>query len=134
MAHQEIEELNSKLQHFKEIQIQLETFDDHDDSDHASDKIEKEEINLSDPEDVIQEMQKIQPKPGIPKIGLSLGGGGNSAIPSLDFSNLKHVKETDWYAQSKKLESVISKLRQQVDGLEQELEDKMILQRKLEET
>ena len=35
-------------------------------------------------------------------------------LPSLDFSNLKHIKENDWYGQCKKLEEVISNLRGRV--------------------
>ena len=37
-----------------------------------------------------------------PKFSLALGGlgagGKPSKVPGLDFSNLKHVKENDWYA------------------------------------
>ena len=37
-----------------------------------------------------------------PKFSLGLGGLGKdgkpSKVPNLDFSNLKHVKENDWYA------------------------------------
>ncbi|MFN9901250.1 MAG: hypothetical protein ACK55Z_21205 [bacterium] len=44
-------------------------------------------------------------------------------MPSLDFSNLKHVKESDWYAQCKKLEEVIAMLRLKVKKLEEELTD-----------
>ena len=39
---------------------------------------------------------------GKPKFSLALGGlqvgGKPSKVPNLDFSNLKHVKENDWYA------------------------------------
>lgn len=69
----------------------------------------------------------IQPKPassGKPKFSLALGGVGGgakpSAVPNLDFSNLKHVKENDWYAQSRKLEEVIAKLRARVSTYEEE--------------
>jgi len=40
-------------------------------------------------------------------LGGSAGLGGDSKVPSLDFSNLKHIKDNDWYAYSKKLEDVI---------------------------
>ena len=52
---------------------------------------------------------KIQEPSQKPKFSLALGGssGGDSKVPSLDFSNLKHVKDNDWYAYSKKLEDVI---------------------------
>jgi hypothetical protein len=40
-------------------------------------------------------------------------------VPSLDFTNLKSVKEyKDWFGYSKKLESAISLLREKIDGLE----------------
>ena len=61
---------------------------------------------------------------GPPKLSLALGGGQAggkpSKVPGLDFSNLKHVKENDWYAQCKKLEEVIAKLRARVDAYESE--------------
>lgn len=67
------------------------------------------------------------PKPassGKPKFSLALGGAGGGAkpskVPNLDFSNLKHVKENDWYAQCKKLEDVIAKLRARVSTYEEE--------------
>jgi septal ring factor EnvC (AmiA/AmiB activator) len=64
---------------------------------------------------------------GKPKFSLALGGlgaGGKPAkVPGLDFSNLKHVKENDWYAQCKKLEDVIAKLRARVDTYEAEKSD-----------
>lgn len=47
--------------------------------------------------------------------------GGDSKVPSLDFSNLKHIKDNDWYAYSKKLEDVIQVLRDKVTLLEKEL-------------
>lgn len=62
-----------------------------------------------------------------PKFSLALGGlqvgGKPSKVPNLDFSNLKHVKENDWYAQCKKLEDVIAKLRSRVDAYEAEKSD-----------
>lgn len=62
-----------------------------------------------------------------PKFALGLGGLGKdgkpSKVPNLDFSNLKHVKENDWYAQCKKLEEVISKLRARVAAHEAEKEE-----------
>lgn len=39
--------------------------------------------------------------PTKPKFSLAIGGlskDGKSKVPNLDFSNLKHVKENDWYA------------------------------------
>ena len=63
------------------------------------------------------------------KLKFSLGFGGlqkdgkPSMVPNLDFSNLKHVKENDWYAQCKKLEEVISKLRDRVAAHEEEKEE-----------
>lgn len=40
-------------------------------------------------------------------------------VPTLDFSNLKGVKEyKDWYAYSQKLENAIRLLREKTDGLE----------------
>jgi hypothetical protein len=40
-------------------------------------------------------------------------------VPTLDFTNLKSVKEyKDWFGYSKKLESAISLLREKIDGLE----------------
>ena len=44
-------------------------------------------------------------------------------IPTLDFSNLKTVKEyKDWFGYSKKLENAISLLREKIDGLENQLD------------
>ena len=41
-------------------------------------------------------------KPAVkPKFSFAIGGlsqDGKSKVPNLDFSNLKHVKENDWYA------------------------------------
>ena len=40
-------------------------------------------------------------------------------VPSLDFSNLKNVKEyKDWFGYSQKLENAIRLLREKVDSLE----------------
>ena len=42
-------------------------------------------------------------------------------VPSLDFTQLKQVKEyKDWYGYSQKLENAIRLLREKVDGLENE--------------
>lgn len=42
-------------------------------------------------------------------------------VPSLDFTQLKQVKEyKDWYGYSQKLENAIKLLREKVDGLENE--------------
>jgi hypothetical protein len=57
---------------------------------------------------------------------LNLGGqsslNNDSKVPSLDFSNLKHIKENDWYAYSKKLEEVIDVLRNKVAELEKQVQ------------
>jgi hypothetical protein len=48
-----------------------------------------------------------------PKFSLALGAISEKlGVPSLDFSRLKHVRENDWYAYSKKLEEVIVGLRE----------------------
>jgi hypothetical protein len=69
--------------------------------------------------DAITEIKGLSKLPSIhiqepsqkPKFSLALGSsagvGGDSKVPSLDFSNLKHIKDNDWYAYSKKLEDVI---------------------------
>ena len=44
-------------------------------------------------------------------------------VPTLDFSNLKTVKEyKDWFGYSKKLENAISLLREKIDGLENQID------------
>jgi hypothetical protein len=44
-------------------------------------------------------------------------------VPTLDFSNLKTVKEyKDWYGYSQKLENAIALLREKIEGLENERE------------
>ena len=44
-------------------------------------------------------------------------------MPSLDFTQLKQVKEyKDWYGYSQKLEKAITLLKEKVDGLENERE------------
>ncbi len=60
------------------------------------------------------------------KLQLNLAAGQKLALPSLDFSNLKHVKESDYYAQCKKLEEVIIGLRKKVQTLEAKLEESII--------
>ena len=57
------------------------------------------------------------------KLQLNLPAGYKLALPSLDFSSLKHVKESDYYAQCKKLEEVITGLRGKVQNLEGKLEE-----------
>jgi predicted RNase H-like nuclease (RuvC/YqgF family) len=51
-------------------------------------------------------------------------------VPSLDFSNMKMIKDyKDWYSYSKKLEDAITLLREKINQLEQEndeLSDKII--------
>jgi hypothetical protein len=65
---------------------------------------------------------KPEPAPIIeskPKFNLNLGGSNDkSGVPSLDFSRLKHVRENDWYAYSKKLEEIIEGLRNKIEMLE----------------
>lgn len=44
-------------------------------------------------------------------------------LPALDFSNLKHVREADWYTQCKKLEDeIIPNLRAKVEQSEEEID------------
>ena len=78
-------------------------------------------------EDEEDDATVVQSRPSKPKFKLGLGGMGKdgkpSMVPNLDFSNLKHVKENDWYAQCKKLEEVISKLRARVATYEEEKEE-----------
>jgi hypothetical protein len=74
---------------------------------------------------------KNQPPPPEPKkeikksnpFSLALGGGSTDKnVPSLDFSRLKHVRENDWYAYSKKLEEIIEGLRIQIEQLQNQIE------------
>lgn len=44
-------------------------------------------------------------------------------VPKLDFSNMKQVKEADWYTQCQKLEQVITFLREKITKLEETLEN-----------
>ena len=79
------------------------------------------ETEFQNTEFVINQLEvlKNQPPPPEPKMeakksqfSLALGGGSSDKnVPSLDFSRLKHVRENDWYAYSKKLEEIIEGLR-----------------------
>lgn len=61
----------------------------------------------------------LKPKPMGPMMGkLKIAKLG---VPTLDFSNLKTVKEyKDWYGYSQKLENAIALLREKIEGLENE--------------
>ena len=53
-------------------------------------------------------------------------------LPALDFSNLKHVREADWYTQCKKLEDeIIPNLRAKVEKCEEEISGLQILNQEL---
>ena len=93
------------------------SFDDDnfgDDFDNTGEDIQVQAINIP-----IKQFGPMRAKMKIAKLG----------VPSLDFTNLKSVKEykegqilgfkyKDWFGYSKKLESAISLLREKIDGLE----------------
>ena len=123
------------------MQIQLQTFDEIDDdeifqpNDIIPTKIPiMKETEFQNTEFVINQLEvlKNQPPPPEPKMdvkkspfSLALGGGSSDKnVPSLDFSRLKHVRENDWYAYSKKLEEIIEGLRIQIEQLQNQIEVK----------
>lgn len=72
-----------------------------------------EDIQVQAINNPIKQLGPMRAKMKIAKLG----------VPSLDFTNLKSVKEyKDWFGYSKKLESAISLLREKIDGLENQMD------------
>jgi predicted RNase H-like nuclease (RuvC/YqgF family) len=59
----------------------------------------------------------------LPPLDFQIAAPKKPALPGLNFSKLKQVKETDWYSQSQKLEKVIVELREKLDKVTEEKEN-----------
>lgn len=139
-----MQKLKVQVEHFQEVQIQLQTFEDDDlyidlheppkptqqkdmgldlkikPNEYDTENIVKELEDLKAQQQEIQLAENVQKK--MPPFDLSLNNKRPPGLPALDFSNLKHVREADWYAQCKKLEDeIIPNLRAKVEKCEEEI-------------